>query len=73
MAEDAARDLPNLPLLDAVQLVRLYAERGSPKLEKAALHLVAVRIRLDNWGHIGDTRRQFIKQKPPIYGGFRSG
>ncbi len=37
MAEDAARELPNLSLGDALQLVRLYAERGSPKYEKAAL------------------------------------
>ena len=37
MAEDAARELPTLPLEDALQLVRLYAERGSPKYEKAAL------------------------------------
>jgi hypothetical protein len=36
MAEDAARELPNLPLEDALQLVRLYAERGSPKFEPAA-------------------------------------
>jgi hypothetical protein len=37
MAEDAARELPNLSLEDALQLVHLYAERGSPKYEKAAL------------------------------------
>ena len=37
MAEDAARELPNLPLADALQLVHLYAERGSPKYEKAAM------------------------------------
>ena len=37
MAEDAARELPNLPLKDALQLVHLYAERGSPKFEKAAM------------------------------------
>lgn len=37
MAEDAARELPNLSLQDALQLVHLYAERGSPKYEKAAL------------------------------------
>jgi len=30
MAEDAARELPNLPLEDALQLLHLYAERGSP-------------------------------------------
>jgi hypothetical protein len=36
MAEDAARELPNLPLQDALQLVRLYFERGSPKAEPAA-------------------------------------
>jgi hypothetical protein len=40
MAEDAARELPNLPLEDALQLVRLYAERGSPKYEKAAMRLL---------------------------------
>ena len=37
MAEDAARELPNLPLEDTLQLVRIYAERGSPTYEKAAL------------------------------------
>jgi hypothetical protein len=37
MAEDAARELPNMPLEDALQLVHLYAERSSPKYEKAAL------------------------------------
>ena len=37
MAEDAARELPNLTLEDALRLVHLYAERGSPKYEKAAL------------------------------------
>jgi hypothetical protein len=36
MAEDAARELPKLPLEDALQLVHLYAERGSAKYEKAA-------------------------------------
>jgi hypothetical protein len=37
MAEDAARELPNVPLEDALQLVHLYAERESPKYEKAAM------------------------------------
>jgi hypothetical protein len=37
MAEDAARELRNLPLEDALQLVHLYAERGSPKYERAAM------------------------------------
>jgi hypothetical protein len=37
MAEDAAREMPELPLEDALQLVHLYAERGSPKYEKAAM------------------------------------
>ena len=37
LAEDAARELPNLTLEDALRLVNLYAERGSPKYEKAAL------------------------------------
>ena len=33
---DAALELPNLPLEDALQLVHLYFERGSPKAEPAA-------------------------------------
>jgi hypothetical protein len=37
MAEDAARELPNLPLEDALQLGHLYAERRSPKYEAAAM------------------------------------
>ena len=37
LAEDAARELPNLPLEDLLQLVYLYAERGSPKYERTAL------------------------------------
>jgi len=36
LAEDAARELPKLSLPDALQLVHLYAERGSPKFEPAA-------------------------------------
>jgi hypothetical protein len=37
LAEDAAREPPNLPLGDALQLVLPYAARGSPKYENAAL------------------------------------
>ena len=37
LAEDAARELPNLPLEDALQLVHFYSERGSPKYERAAM------------------------------------
>jgi hypothetical protein len=37
LAEDAARELPNLSLQDALQLVYLYAERASPKFEPAAM------------------------------------
>jgi hypothetical protein len=37
LAEDAARELPRLSLQEALQLVHLYAERGSPKYEKAAM------------------------------------
>ena len=39
-AEDAARELPALSLEDALQLVHLYAERESPKYERAALRWV---------------------------------
>jgi len=37
LAEDAARELPNLSLDDALQLVHLYDEKQSPKYEKAAM------------------------------------
>lgn len=36
-AEDAARELPEMSLEDALALVHLYAERRSPKYERAAL------------------------------------
>jgi hypothetical protein len=35
-AEDAARELPNLPLEDALQLVHLYAERGIAEVREGA-------------------------------------
>jgi len=41
MAEDAAREVPNLPLEEAPQLVHLYAERGSPKFERAVMKWLA--------------------------------
>lgn len=37
MAEDAARELPKLSLVEALHLVHLYADRGSPKFERAAM------------------------------------
>jgi hypothetical protein len=37
VAEAAARDLPQIALEDALRLVHLYAERDSPKFEKAAM------------------------------------
>ena len=36
VAEDAAREVGVVSLHEALQLVRLYAERGSPKYESAA-------------------------------------
>jgi hypothetical protein len=36
-AEDAAREIRQLSLEDALRLVHLYADRGSPKFERAAL------------------------------------
>lgn len=40
-AEDAARELPNLSLEDALLLVYVYAERESPKREPAARRWLA--------------------------------
>ena len=45
LAEDAARELLNLPLEDLLQLVHLYAERGSPKYERAAMRWLERYIR----------------------------
>lgn len=36
-AEQAAFDLPFVPLSDARALIELYAEKGDPKFERAAL------------------------------------
>jgi hypothetical protein len=36
-AEDAAREMPQLSIDDALRLVHMYAEIGSPKFEKAAM------------------------------------
>jgi hypothetical protein len=36
-AEDAAREMQQLSLEDALKLVHLYAEEGSPKFERAAM------------------------------------
>jgi hypothetical protein len=48
MTEDAARELPNLSLEDSLVLVRLYAEKESPKYEKAAAALARA---LPSGGH----------------------
>jgi hypothetical protein len=50
-------ELPNLPLEDALQLVHLYAERRSPKYERAAMrwlerYLVESSPRLQHFAEI---------------------
>jgi hypothetical protein len=67
MAEDAARELPNLPLEDALQLVHLYAERGSPKYERAAMRWLeryitegSPRLR-----HYAEIATELAKRQPP--------
>jgi hypothetical protein len=56
-AEDAARELPDISLEDALALVHLYADRRSPKYERAALrwlerYLVEATPRLRNVAEI---------------------
>ena len=68
MAEDAARELPNLPLEDALQLVHLYAERDSPKYERAALrwlerYLVEGSPRLE---HFAEMAMKLAKRQCPL-------
>ena len=66
MAEDAARELPKLTLEEALQLVHLYAERGSPKFERAAMRwlercLVEGSPRLQ---HFADVTASLAKLEP---------
>jgi hypothetical protein len=56
MAEDAARELPNLPLEDALLLVHLYGERASPKFEPAAMRW------LERWLAEGSPRLQHFAE-----------
>jgi len=67
MAESAARELPNLALEDALQLVHLYEERGSPKYERAAMRWLA---RYLNEGtprlqHFAETVRPLAERERP--------
>jgi hypothetical protein len=45
LAEATARELPNLPLEDLLQLVHLYAERESPKYDEGGGTLARARPR----------------------------
>jgi hypothetical protein len=70
LAEDAARELPDLPLEDLLQLVHLYAERGSPKYEKAAMrwlerYLTESLPRLQHFAEIAHG----LAQREPRHGG----
>ena len=67
LAEDAARELPNLPLEDLLQLVHLYAERGSPKYERAAMrwlerYLTEGSPRLQ---HFAEIAHALARREPP--------
>ena len=54
VAEAEARDLPRVPLEDALKLVYLYAEKESPKYEKAAQKFL----------------RRYLDEKPPTLKNF---
>ena len=66
LAEDAARELPNLPLEDALQLVHLYAERGSPKYEKGrCVGLSAIWLKaLRGLQHLAEITASLAKREP---------
>jgi hypothetical protein len=65
-AEDAARELPNLPLEDALQLVHLYAERESPKFERAALRWLERYLteRSPRLEHFADIATSLARREP---------
>ena len=62
-AEDAARELPNLSLNDALQLVHLYADTESPKYERAALRWLGRYLAEDE-----PTLHQFAESQRPWLG-----
>lgn len=71
MAEDAARELPNLPLEDALQLVHLYAERDSPKYEKAAMrwlerYLAESSPRLRHFAEVTESLAKLERRVGPV-------
>ncbi len=73
-AEDGARELPNLRLEDALQLVHLYADRGSPKDERAAMrwlerYLTEGSPRLQHFAEITAslTKREVEPDAPPVF------
>jgi hypothetical protein len=73
MAEDAARELPNLPLEDALQLVQLYGEKESPKYEKATLrwlerYLAEGSPRLQHFAEITARLAKLESEKDPTSG-----
>jgi hypothetical protein len=68
-AEDAAQEMPSLSLEDALQLVHLYAERGSPKYERAAMrwlerYLIEGTPRLQ---HFADVTMRLAKREPGAF------
>ena len=73
MADDSERELPNLPLEDALKLVHLYAERGSPKYEKAALRWLE-RYLTEGPGSSTSRRSRLIsRSSTPECGGWAAG
>lgn len=63
LAEDAAREMPNLSLDDALQLVHLYADCESPKYERAALRWLGRYLAEDS-----PTLRQFTEVTATLAG-----
>jgi hypothetical protein len=66
LAEDAARELLNLALEDLLQLVHLYAERGSPKYERAALRWLEPYLteRSPRLQHFAEITARLAKREP---------
>lgn len=72
LAEDAARELPNLSRESALQLVHLYAERGSPKYERAARRGARF-TREDQHAHRGSDTREEGARDPELIPRSREG
>jgi hypothetical protein len=70
VAEAVARELPRVSLEDALKLVHLYAEKESPKFERAALKWLARYLdeRTPELSDVAKVVARFVERRDAPYG-----